>query len=150
MAASYELSRPGLWHGVETDYDRLSVVLGNWLTALLTVALAAVGYGFFVLKCKHLLIYAWTEILFALTSCSAAIIIAKQEHGMGTLTVLGSAVYLTVPGLDNRQKALDDVKRDAALLADHSLSSQSQSSARIRSKTLSSARPLSSPSRILT
>ena len=106
LAVGYELSRPGLWEHIQADYKRLSVYIGPSLNAISTIVLAAVGYGFFVLKTKKLLVYAWTEIVFALTSSYVAISRARNDLSIATLTVIGAAIYLTVRGLDNRKNAL--------------------------------------------
>jgi hypothetical protein len=106
LGSGYQLTRPGLWETLESEYKRLSVYVGPSLTFLSTLALAAVGYGFFILKTKKLLQYAYLEIAFALVSCYVAVNRAKQGLSIGTVTVIGAAVYLIVRGLDNRQKAL--------------------------------------------
>ena len=106
LAAGYELSRPGLWEHIQADYRRLSVYIGPSLNIISTIILAGVGYGFFVLKTKKLLVYAWTEIAFALTSCYVAISRARNDLSITTITVIGAAIYLTVRGLVNRKNAL--------------------------------------------
>lgn len=106
LGAGYELSQPGFWEAIQKTYGRLSVHFGPLLTLASTAALASIGYGFFVLKTKKLIVYAWLEIAFALTSCFVAVSRAQHELTIGTLTVMGAAVYLTVRGLDNRRLAL--------------------------------------------
>ena len=108
LAAGYELARPGVQEAVGHAYRRSTVYVGPSLTFISTAVLAAVGYGFFLLKTKKLIVYAWTEIVFTLTSCYVAISRAKHDASIGTVTVLGAAVYLTVRGLDNRKRALDE------------------------------------------
>jgi hypothetical protein len=108
LGASYQVTRPGLSEIVESEYKRLSVYVGPSLTFLSTAALAAVGYGFFILKTKKLLQYAYLEIAFALISCYVAVNRAKQGLSIGNVTVIGAAVYLIVRGLDNRKKALNE------------------------------------------
>jgi hypothetical protein len=106
LAAGYELSRPSLWEHIQAVYKRLSLYIGPPLNLVGTAFLAAIAYGFFVLKTKKLIIYAWTEIVFALISCYVAISRARNGLSIGTVIVIGAAIYLTVRGLDNRKKAI--------------------------------------------
>jgi hypothetical protein len=81
-------------------------LFGPFVTVVGTCILGLLGYGLFVLKTKALMVYAYAEIVFALTSCWVAVERSQQGFTMVTLTLIGGAVYLVVRGVENRQKAV--------------------------------------------
>jgi hypothetical protein len=86
------------------------------LTRLPRVAATSVGtslslvsaYGLFQLKVRRLKWYAHLEIGFAIASTWATVDRARAGFGLPEFSALGAALYLTVRGLDNRKKAMEN------------------------------------------
>jgi len=104
----YQLSRPELWELARDWYRRFNNIVGAPATIINTAILAFVGYLLYLLKTKKLILYAYGEIIFALTSCYVAVSKTRHELNVGAATVFGAAIYLVVRGLDNRRKAIED------------------------------------------
>jgi len=109
IMAGSSLATPEVANRLQQSYDSYRAITGPASTVLGTAILALFGYGLFVLKNKALLVYAYGEITFALTSCYVAIQKATHEAGFGTVTVVIASTYLVVRGLDNRKKAVEAV-----------------------------------------
>jgi hypothetical protein len=73
---------------------------------LALIVLTVVGYVLFLVKTKKLIVYAYGEILFALTSCYVAMLRSRDGLSVGTATVLMASAYIVVRGLENRHKAI--------------------------------------------
>lgn len=70
-----------------------------------TALFATVGYGLYILKQKHLLIYSYLEIGFAFVSANVAVARARDKLDLAGLTIVITSVYFFIRGLDNRRTA---------------------------------------------
>jgi hypothetical protein len=100
------IANPPAWRWIQAQYLWLYSALGIFFTVFGTIVLTAVGYILFLLKTKKLIVYAYGEILFALTSCYVAMLRSREGLSVGTATVLMASVYIVVRGLENRHKAI--------------------------------------------
>ena len=105
LKASYELSRPGLSRFAYNVQQRLYPYRGPTLTLVLTVFVVLIGFAFFTLKTKNLLLYAKIELAFATLSTFLAVQKAESAVSMGSFIVIAASIYLIVRGFDNHKKA---------------------------------------------
>ena len=84
LKASYELSRPGLSRFAHNVQQRLYPYRGPTLTLVLTGFVVLIGFAFFTLKTKNLLLYAKIELAFATLSTFLAVQKAESAVSMGS------------------------------------------------------------------
>lgn len=105
LKASYELSRPGLWRFAHDVQQKLYPYRGSTLTLVLTCFVVLIGFAFFTLKTKNLLLYAQIELAFATLSTFLAVQKAESAASMGSLIIIAASIYLIVRGFDNHKRA---------------------------------------------
>lgn len=102
------LSLPGVQAEFVNMLRSFSLKFGRNAPFVGTAILAIGGYLLFLLKVRKLIVYAYGEIVFALTSCYVVAETPHHDISVTTVSVFGAAIYLVVRGLDNRRKAILD------------------------------------------
>jgi hypothetical protein len=115
------ISDPVTLQSAQISYKRTFDRFGIFASFAGVLILSLVGCILYWMKSTKLSLYAWMEITFALTSCYVAVERSREGLGLSTFTVLVGAVYLVVRGLDNRRKALDDLRNNRSSIQGQSV-----------------------------
>jgi hypothetical protein len=102
------LVNPALGTSEQHIYKLLYIRFGVLVNFAAMSLLALLGLILHEIKKRRLILYAYAEIAFALTSCYVAADRSRERIDLPTVLTICAAVYVIVRGFENRRKALDE------------------------------------------